>query len=426
MQKSQNRQEQLAIKQGIKSEQVRQKSLRDFIKANESAINQARRSREVGSFLTADDKKLLKVSDAYADSVAKARSYAIQINTLSNEFNVLAPVIDNTDDGLNDLNKTISKSTKETSEYISELDKAKESAFSFAEAARALEDAKPKRFEDLDRPDTDIVDIDPEEFKVIEEEKLFIQQEYIDLATDYFIKRADERIDKIQEETNAATSQADYFKQLAAEGNISAKESLAEQNRLIAESNAQKAEEEKRKQRILLVSSVLQAYNSNLETGDTSGEAFTKALTSTTLLQGFISALPAFYDGTENTSLDGKGKNIDGRGGFHAVLHQNERVLTANQNDMIGNYSNQEVATIMQKHRLGELQDGAQVMVGFGSELLVNQLMDLKSEMASVKKAIEDKPVPNIELGEITQSYMNINKRVESSKGVTTSRFKVK
>jgi len=427
-QKAQNRQEQLAIKQGIKSEQVRQKTLRDFIKANESAINQARRSREFGSFLTADDKKLLKISDAYADSVAKARSYAIQINTLSNEFKVLAPVRDNTNDGLDDLNKTVSKSTKETSEYVSELDKATESAFSFAEAARALEDAKPKKFEDLDAPSelTDIVDVDIETFETTEKKKFTIQTEYIDLATDYFVKRADERIAKIEEETAAATSQAEYFKQLAANGNISAKESLAEQNRLIAESNAQKEEEEKRKQRILLVSSVLQAYNSNLEAGDKSGEAFTKALTSTTLLQGFISALPAFYDGTENTSIDGSGQNIDGKGGFHAVLHQNERVLTAKQNSKIGSYSNEEVANIMERHRLGNYMEGSQIAVGFGSELVVSQLMELKSEMASVKKAIEDKPVPNIELGEITQSYMNINKRVETSKGSTTSRFKVK
>jgi len=92
---------------------------------------------------------------------------------------------------------------------------------------------------------------------------------------------------------------------------------------------------------------------------------------------------------------------------------------------MIGNYSNQEVATIMQKHRLGELQDGAQVMVGFGSELLVNEIMSLKDEMSSVRKAIQDKPVPNIEMGEITQSYITMTKRVVSGKGVTTSKFKV-
>ena len=56
---------------------------------------------------------------------------------------------------------------------------------------------------------------------------------------------------------------------------------------------------------------------------------------------------------------------------------------------------------------------------------MVDELMNVKSKLDQVTKAIQDKPVPNIELGEITQSYMVINKRTESSKGVTTSKFKV-
>lgn len=258
-----------------------------------------------------------------------------------------------------------------------------------------------------------------------ETEKFEIQKASIDLATEYFIKRADERIDKINEEMEMAKKQSDYFRQLASEGNISAKESLAEQNKIIAEANAQKEREEKRKQRILLVSSVLQAYNSELEKGEDSGKAIMKALTSTTLITQFVNALPAFAEGTENTSLDGRGKNVDGKGGFHAILHQNERVMTAKQNKMIGDYSNNEVASIMEKHRLGKLMPDSQIMIGLGSHELVNKLMNVEQKLDQVTKAIQDKPIPNIELGEITQSYMVINKRVEGGKGTTTSKFKV-
>jgi len=256
-------------------------------------------------------------------------------------------------------------------------------------------------------------------------DKYDIIKSSIDATTQLFIKRADERIAKINEEIDAEKKKADLFRGLAESGNISAKESLAEQNKIIAEANAQREREEKRKQRILLASSVLQAYNSNLANNDTSAEALTKALTSTTVITQFINALPAFLEGTENTSKSGAGQNIDGKGGFHAVLHQNERVLTSSQNDMIGNYSNNEVASIMEKHRLGKLMPDSQIMLGFGSHEMVNKLMNVESKLDQVTKAIQDKPVPNIELGEITQSYMVINKRTESSKGVTTSKFKV-
>ena len=258
-----------------------------------------------------------------------------------------------------------------------------------------------------------------------EAEKFDIIKSSIDATTQLFVKRADERIAKINEEIDAEKKKADLFRGLAESGNISAKESLAEQNKIIAEANAQREREEKRKQRILLASSVLQAYNANLANGDTNTEAITKALTSTTLITQFINSLPAFLEGTENTSNDGRGKNIDGKGGFHAVLHQNERVMTSSQNDMIGNYSNNEVASIMEKHRLGKLMPDSQIMLGFGSHKMVDELMNVKSKLDQVTKAIQDKPVPNIELGEITQSYMVINKRTESSKGVTTSKFKV-
>ena len=424
-QKEENKQQQAALKLSIEKELASQKLYAAYINENKAAINSAQSARELGVPLTSNQKDILAISDAFASSRATALAYADGINQLKREFDFIPEPINNTNEDLEGLNKTIKSSTDELEEYNEEIDKATKKTYSFAEAARAYEATKPKKFEDLDVPDTGIVDVDPEEFKETEEKKYFIQKEYIDLATDYFIKRADERIAKIQEETDAATKQSEYYKQLAANGNITAKESLAEQDQIIAESNAKKEQEEQRKQRILLISSVLQAFNSNLESGDSSGEALTKAITSTTLVSQFINALPAFEDGTENTSLHGAGKNIDGRGGFHAVLHQNERVLTSEQNDKIGDYSNNEVAAIMEKHRLGQLTSDTQIMVGFGSEMLVNQLMNVEAKLDQVTKAIQDKPVPNLEMGEITQSYMTIKKRIETPKGVTTSKFKV-
>jgi hypothetical protein len=255
------------------------------------------------------------------------------------------------------------------------------------------------------------------------EEKTTSTKEYIDITTDYFIKRADERIAKIQEEIDAATKQADTFRALAENGNITAKESLAEQNRLIAEANLQKEQEEKRKQRILLVSSVLQAYNSNLESGDPSGEAFTKAITSTEVIKQFISALPTFLEGIEDTGAQGQG--IDGKGGFHAVLHPNERVLTKEQNAKLGGVSNDYVAQVMEQHRLGNYMDGSVLVAKLDNAELVNGLSALQDEMTEVKKAILNQPRESNNVAEILSNYAMFENKVSSGGKVTTSRFKV-
>ena len=294
-----------------------------------------------------------------------------------------------------------------------------------AELSKLGKNTIEKRIIDLETQ-KQIRALDVTNLKTTEDQKEEILKASIDFATELYTKAADARISKIDEEMAAAKKQSDYYKQLAANGNISAKESLAEQNQIIAQANAKKEREEKRKQRILLATSILQAYSANLANGDPSAEALTKALTSSVIVTQFVNALPAFEDGTENTSLDGKGKNVDGKGGFHALLHQNERVLTSDQNNKIGNYSNNEVAAIMEKHRLGQLMPDSQIMLGFGTQELVNKLMNVENKLDQVTKAIQNKPVPNIELGEITQSYMVINKRIESGKGTTTSKFKVK
>lgn len=49
---------------------------------------------------------------------------------------------------------------------------------------------------------------------------------------------------------------------------------------------------------------------------------------------------PSFFVGTEDT---GHGGNVDSKGGFHAVLHPHERVLTAEENKKLKGLSNREV-----------------------------------------------------------------------------------
>jgi len=257
-----------------------------------------------------------------------------------------------------------------------------------------------------------------------EKEKFKTQKDAIDLTTQLFIDSIDKKIAKLDEEVEAHKKRADDLEELAKNGNITAKESLAEENRLIAEAEAQKAELEKRKQRIQMVSSILLAYNSNLEQGDESGVALAKAISSKAVLEQFISSIGSFYDGTEDTGRVGNA--LDSKGGRFAVLHDNERVMTAKQNSMMGNVSNDEVARVMEDRRLGRLVDGNQVAVGWENIMLVEQLNNVSDKLDMVNKTIENKPETNIQLGAITQKTMEIVESRKKGGLKTVSTFKVK
>ena len=144
--------------------------------------------------------------------------------------------------------------------------------------------------------------------------------------------------------------------------------------------------------------------------------ALMKTIKDATLLQAFISSLPMFYDGTEDT---GKGGGLDGKGGFHAVLHPHERVIPKSLNDQIGNLTNEQLTRLAMEYNNGRLVGKDVAHSSMDLAILVNKLDNLT-------EVIKQKPEMNIELGQITQSAMEI---VQSSrKGNTTvyNRFKVR
>ena len=162
----------------------------------------------------------------------------------------------------------------------------------------------------------------------------------------------------------------------------------------------------------------MQAYNAELENDKTPSEAFASAITNTEVLSRFVAALPTFFDGIEDTGTHGQG--VDGRGGFHAILHPNERVITAKQNAKMQGVSNEEVAAIVEQYRYGQFIPVIQAASASdgGTETLGKKL-------DAVQKAIEDKPVPSIELAEITQAAMIIRKTEARGNRVTHSNYKV-
>ena len=247
--------------------------------------------------------------------------------------------------------------------------------------------------------------------KEIEEAK----REIVKISADYFIKQSDKKIAQIDKEIAAAEKQADTLRELAAQGNINAQESLAEQEKIIAESNRRKEQEQKRQQRIRLAESVYSTYSAKVESG--SENPLAETIRDTTLLQAFINSLPTFEVGTEDTGKHGEG--VDGKGGFHAILHPNERVIPKSLNEQIGNLSNEELTRIAQEYNAGKMIQGAQSGSSLEFALLVNEIKDLKN-------VIKDKPETNIELGQITQSAMDIVKSYKKGNTTTYNRYRVR
>jgi hypothetical protein len=263
----------------------------------------------------------------------------------------------------------------------------------------------------------DLKKIEADELKEDLKEQYELQRLAIEGVTNLLVKEIDERIKAIDKEIEAHKKRASELEELAKNGNILAQESLAEENRLIAEAEREREIQERRKQQILLVSSVLQAYNANLEAGQESGEAFRNAVISKAVLDAFIASLGSFYVGTEDT---GKASNaLDANGGRLAVLHDNERVMTSKQNKMIGNVSNDEVARVMEARRLGKMVEGESQIISFDNQILVNELMTVSEKLDQVNKTIANKPELDVKVGEVSSMAMKITE-THKKKGVRT------
>ena len=290
-----------------------------------------------------------------------------------------------------------------------------------AEAMEQIDIAKRNELNDINLKYDDIeyknkkekADKDKElELKTQEERRKTIIA-FADKTAAYFKRKSDEKIKAIDAEMTAAEKQAETLKQLAADGNINAQQSLAEQQRIINEANLKKQKELKKQMRMEQGLALFKLLAAKSDEKNPLGSVIKDA----TGLMAFINSLPAFYDGTEDTGANGQG--VDGKGGFHAVLHPNERVVPKSLNEQIGSMSNEQLAKLAQEYQNGRLITKSNANSSLEMAILVNEMRDLK-------EVIKNKPETNIALGEITQSAMNIVESKRTGNTTVYNRFKVR
>lgn len=244
------------------------------------------------------------------------------------------------------------------------------------------------------------------------------QQKYIDLTTKYLEKNIDARIALLDKEIDASQKQQSILQELAANGNIEASQSLAEQEKLEVEALRRKEKLERKKAQLQSITAFLNGYTNARAEGKSLGEALTIALGDKAILDAIIETLPTFLDGTEDT---GRGGNLDADGGFLSVLHPNERVMTKEQNAVLNGMSNDEVVKVVQNAKMNEVQ-----IKGWENLGVLTELNGLKDELKDIKKAILSKPETNIELGEIVGATMSIVKSIKKGNSVTYNKYKIK
>jgi len=243
----------------------------------------------------------------------------------------------------------------------------------------------------------------------------------IQLTENIVINSLNKRAKLSREEEEAHKSSLEEFKNAAREGNIVAEESLAEEQRLAEQAIVEQQKIEKRKQDVLLVTAVLQAFNSELESGKSTGEALTSAISSTTVLSQFAAALPGFIDGTENVADSLGSPQLSGPDGHIIRVDGRERIMNPEQNAMIGNFSNDEVARTMEQKRLGNLTNDTQLIAMANGV----DMSGMEAKLVSIEKAIVEKPEQNIEIGAITQKSFEILESTRRGNRTINNRFKV-
>lgn len=247
------------------------------------------------------------------------------------------------------------------------------------------------------------------------DEQIAILQALTDISNDL----ADKRIAKIDEEIEASQKRYDNMVELANAGNLTAQESLATEQKLIAEANKKKEKEERRKQRMQLASSVLQTYLQNSQDPKVENP-LAKTITDTVLLTEFIKSLPAFAEGTDDTGKNGRG--IDGKGGFHAILHPNERVMTKEQNALTGSMSNKELSQLAYNYQNGLVRDITDGSIASNDVYGTNILVD---KLDSLEATIRNKPESNIELEQIIDGAMSISRSTRTGNTKVYNRYRI-
>jgi hypothetical protein len=216
------------------------------------------------------------------------------------------------------------------------------------------------------------------------EQRVELTKAATDGINQLFQKQSEQQLDSIDRQIEASKKREEELRELAQDNVQEATESLSTEQRKQAELERDRERTIKRRQRLEFALSAIQTYSNKVAAGEEN--ALGSTITDLSVLRAFVDSLPTFFTGSEmigddlqeSSLLKGESKDK------HLIrVDGSERILTGEQNKLIGNMSNLELATLAHAHNTGNLVNNVNVI----------DLSSVNRQLKEVKNAIENKPV---------------------------------
>jgi len=241
-------------------------------------------------------------------------------------------------------------------------------------------------------------------------------QTAIDIFANYIDSIFDAQSSRIESEIEA--SQQQFNKILAAfeNGSQTAGLSLAAEQKRQEDLQREQQELEQKRIRTEALIAGLNAYAASGNVGE--------ALTAIAAIGAAANDVSSFMDGTEDTGTNGKG--VDGKGGFRAILHPNEGVITKeiNMKKLNAGLTNESAVDYAIKYkelmRMGQLSSmgvsDSGMLVSIDNSEVVDRLKSLEDTIKQLPKQMPSTSSGFTPDGKYTQNVIKRDKLIEKTR----------
>lgn len=230
--------------------------------------------------------------------------------------------------------------------------------------------------------------------KKLQEQRLTALRSFSQKAIEIADAKTDKEIENIDKEIDASKTRQDELQTLAAQGNLTAEQSVGAEIKRQADLERQKEALEKKKARRQIILEGLDLLSSKIDNGDK--DAVTSTLNDMTRLLGALSALPGFIDGTETTvgAALGKPQLNTGTDDYIVRVDGSEKILNPGMSARTGNMTTEEITRAAEMYSSGMFDQNVLIHPQINA---LNQPFQNSNEILkkfdSLESTIRNKPI---------------------------------
>lgn len=258
------------------------------------------------------------------------------------------------------------------------------------DANNEIIEAQIKTSEKVVEIQTEVVDNEKKYYK----ERLTALKSFADKAIEIANAKTDKEIENIDKEIAASKTRQSELQTLAAQGNLTAEQSVSAEIKRELELERQKEALEKKKARRQIILEGLDLLSSKIDSGEK--DAVTSTLNDMTRLLGALAALPGFIDGTETTVGEALGKPQLNTGTDDYIVRVDgaEKILNPAMSARTGNMTTEEITRAAEMYSSGMFDQNAIIHPQIKA---LNQPFQGSSEILkkfdSLESTIRNKPI---------------------------------